>query len=127
MKDYFSYENNIIMVDLIVKSTNDLVPLVMKNTDIDSTISETITLILKFLEKILKLLPDLLSQDNPYNIKKQNTIETLSIVIEAWENFRNEPIDFRFAWDEFHHWWKEIHKDLLIIQRSSHTIYLSMN
>jgi len=127
MNDYFAYENNIIMVDLIVKSTNDLVPLVMKHIDIDNTISETITLILKFLNKILNLLPEVLSDENPYSTKKKLIKDTLSNVIQSWERFQQDPVDFRFAWDEFHYWWQEIQEDLLQMQNSKHTIFLSMN
>jgi hypothetical protein len=127
MNDYFSYENNIIMVDLIVRSTNDLVPLVMKNPELDSTISDTITLILKFLDRILKLLPDVLASQSQYNTKKRNIKIAATNVIETWENFKEDPLEFQLSWGEFHYWWTELQRDLLYIQRSQHTIFLSMN
>lgn len=125
--DYFSYENNIKMVDLIIKSTNDLVPLVIKHTDLDNTISETISLIFKFLRKILKALPDVLVSENEYNYVKDETMESFNDVIATWDDFRSNPNDFQMAWDDFYFWWQKMNKDLLDIQRSSHTVFLSMN
>lgn len=125
--DYFSYENNIKMVDLIIKSTNDLVPLVIKHSDLDNTISETISLIFKFLRKILKALPDVLVSENHYNYVKDETMESFNDVMASWEDFRSNPHDFQMAWDDFYFWWEKMNKDLLDIQRSSHTVFLSMN
>ncbi len=127
MYNYFSYENNIIMVDLIVRSTNDLVPLVLRNSKLDGTIDDTITLILKFLGRIIDLMPDVLANQNEYNTKKLNTKDAFSNVLETWANYKEKPTDFRYAWNDFYYFWRDIHKDLLYLQRSKHTIFLSMN
>ena len=127
MKDYFSYENNITLVDLIIKSTNELVPLVVKHTNIDSNISETLALIFKFLIKIFNLLPEVFIAEGDYNYQKKQTKNSFLIVVKNWDNFKDNPTEFKLSWDEFMFWWGKIHKKLLDIQKSKHTIFLSMN
>lgn len=127
LNDYFTHENNIKMVDLIVISTNELVPLVIKHTELDDTISDTISLIFKFMKKILKVLPEVLVSENDYNYVKEETVDSFDDVMLTWENIKEKPQDFKMAWDEFYFWWEKIHKDLLEIQRSSKTVFLSMN
>ncbi len=120
-------DNQLEMVNSIVKSTNELLPLLRRNAPLNNTIYNTISDILKFLDKVLVVLPDILISERNDRKIKTNLQESFERVISGWGDFFVDSTEFFAAWDEFSGWWSEFERALEILTADNSTIFLSMN
>ncbi len=124
---YLSLENQVALIDSIVKSTDKLIPIIEHTKEFDETINHTIMQIFGFLSRVIVLLPDVLLSETENYCYKAGLIEAHERVIETWKEFRYEPQDFFDSWEEFSNYWAEYNEVLNKIRNSSSTIFLSMN
>ncbi len=124
---FISIENQVSLIDSIVKSTNKLIPMIERHRPVNETINVTVRQIFLFLSRIIKLLPDLLvtGEDNKHYKTELN--DSFERVIEAWKNFEEDPAEFTRQWDEFSFWWEEFSRMINQMKTNATTIYLSMN
>lgn len=124
---FISIENQVSLIDSIVKSTNKLIPLIERHRPVNDTVSITVKQIFLFLSKIIKLLPDLLVTGDDSKHYKDELNKSFEKVIEAWKGFEEDPTEFILLWDEFSFWWEEFSRMINKMKTNATTIYLSMN
>ena len=127
MANFFILENQISQVDSVIISIDNLLGLVKDVDQFDDKIYSTIGEIIKFIHKVMKMMPDILiSEANSPDIK-QNVIDSYEKVVVAWENIGNSRQQFFGAWENFKEQWKSFFSSLTQLKKEGHTIYLSMN
>jgi hypothetical protein len=120
-------ENQLIIIDTIVKSLSPIIEVLCESNSFNGTIKTTFDGILKFLLRILKQLPEILISGN-------NTMGMKSELILSFSNLTSEfskpKIDKDLiipAWFEFEFWWDEFFKNAQQIEADNNTIIISMN
>jgi hypothetical protein len=128
MEKFFFLENNIDLVNKIISTTGQVIPVVEEQETISPAIFDTFKKILDFLNKILEILPDIKisSAGEELNIKSTIT-EKLNELTEIWIAFPNRNVDILDAWMYFDFWWSEYYKKAKILKNSDSSIFLSMN
>ena len=113
MEKFFFLENNIDLVNKIISTTGQVIPVVEEQETISPVIFDTFKKILEFLNKILEILPDIKisSAGEELNIKLTIT-EKLNELTEIWIAFPNRNVDILDAWMYFDFWWSEYFKKL---------------
>jgi hypothetical protein len=115
------------MVNSIIKSTNELLPLLRENTPINRTIHNTISDILRFLYRVIEIMPDILISEKNNQKIKVNLEASFDRVLAGWNDFIIDKGEFFEAWEEFCLWWEEFERALKGLKEKNSTIYLSMN
>lgn len=124
---FISIENQVSLIDSIVKSTNKMIPLIERHRPVNSAVNVTVRQIFMFLSKILKLLPDLLIAGDENKHYKEELNVSFEKVMISWRHFEENPDEFITQWDEFSFWWDEFSRMLNNMKKNTTTIYLSMN
>jgi hypothetical protein len=124
---FISIENQVGLIDSIVKSTNKLIPLIERHRPINEAVNVTVKQIFLFLSKIIKLLPDLLVAGDENKHYKSELNSSFQKVMDSWKQFEENPEEFITEWEEFSFWWEEFSRMIEKMKINSTTIYLSMN
>ncbi len=120
-------DTHVNIINTIIKSTDDIIPVIVSNPELDEPLKETIIQVFRFIEKILNLLPDLLSSVNKNVDHKQELNRTINGIIEQLEILPKSPEKLTAVWFEFNYWWKDFTEKLIQITNSENTVFLSMN
>lgn len=126
MDGFFLFENQMPLLDNVIQSTNQLMPILYHTDSVNDTIRTTIDQIFSFVSQILTLLPDILMSVNQMKNVKQELIASFNDVRLKWQDFDGHSEYLERAWMEFMFWWKEFLHSLENITNGK-TIILSMN
>jgi hypothetical protein len=127
MEAYINFDNQIAMMDSIIKSIADIMIMFRGKENLDEKILFTMKQIFGFLEKVLDVFPRVLLSDDHYTIIKDELVRSFAKVHKAWTSRPEVTDDFENAWNEVTFWWNEYRTQLKKIQESKQAIYLSMN
>lgn len=125
IKEFFGLQLK--LINKIISSIDELIPVLKRNDELDETIFNTIYEIFRFLFKLLGVIPDILVSEQNYNGTKNELLVAHDKVIKAWGDYLILPEEFFRAWEEFLFKWKNFETAIEHIIRSGNTIYLSMN
>lgn len=124
---YLSVEKQILIINTIVKSLDELVSIMRSTNALSEQIYSTISEILNFLHKVLISLPELLVSDVNIKYKRQDLLDNFDVVLLSWEEFIDDPDIFFDRYTEFSKLWVNFEATLKKIEKSGNTIFLSMN
>jgi hypothetical protein len=127
MKNVIEYEYQISLINLIIKSTSDILMLIKTKQEVDGSLFNSITMIFLMLQKIVRLLPEILTNQSRFEFLRNELINSSDALINNWRDKNSEIGNLNDKWTEFVFWWREYESDLTKIQDSKHAIYLSMN
>ncbi|MGE5479335.1 MAG: hypothetical protein ACM3U1_02800 [Chloroflexota bacterium] len=127
MNTNITFDNQMNLINTIVKSTSDLTIILKKNTTLSDTIYNTISEIFKFMRKVLNLLPDILITGQRQETNKKELMFYFSIVQQNWDIYEDDPEAFHESWEVFKTKWVEFLSIIESIKGSRNTIFLSMN
>jgi hypothetical protein len=127
MKNVIEYEYQISLINLIIKSTSDILMLIKTKQEVDGSLFNSITMIFLMLQKIVRLLPEILTNQSRFELLRNELINSSDELINNWRDKNSEISNLNDKWTEFVFWWREYESDLTKIQDSKHAIYLSMN
>lgn len=127
MKNVIEYEYQISLINLIIKSTSDILMLIKTKQEVDGSLFNSITMIFIMLQKIVRLLPEILTNQTRFEFLRNELINSSDELINNWRDKNSEIGNLNDKWNEFVFWWREYESDLTKIQESKHAIYLSMN
>jgi len=126
MEEYAILREQISMIQLIVKSTDEILPVLQSNEHPSETILQTMTTVLKYMNSLIERLPEILiSETIPY--PKKELINSLNNVIDQWCACSPHCEKLSEYWEEFFFWWREFRRNYESMVRSERTIVLSMN
>jgi hypothetical protein len=120
-------ETHINIVNVIVASTNDIIPIIISNPRLDDSLKETMAQVFRFVERIISLLPDILITNKNTANHKNELISRIDKICQIIDQLPEEPIGLQDAWFEFNYWWKDLNDKMKEISASNNTIFLSMN
>jgi hypothetical protein len=98
-------DTHVNIINTIVKTTDDIIPIIVTNPELDEPLKETIVQVFRFIEKILNLLPDLLNTVNKKVNYKYELNKSLNAIIEQLELLPKSPEKLTAVWFEFNYWW----------------------
>ncbi len=127
MNPFLEYERKFELINSIVDSTNNLIPLLELNFQLDEKICYTVKQLFNFLGKILETLPETLISGKKMENFKTEIIDVFSGVKRGWENFNEDSSQFFQAWDEFYLWWETFKQDSEDMEKDANSIFISMN
>jgi len=119
--------NNVEIIDLIIKSLNDSILLLEQSTEINQIAYDAVCNILKFLNGTIELLPIIIFSKGSSGISKNDLIYSFEEVISKWAEYFIYSDEFYIYWKYFLTKWDKYKNDLLKSDLSSRTIHLSMN
>lgn len=125
--NHLSVEKQILIINTIVKSLDELVDILKMTNALSEQIYSTISEILNFLKRVLKSLPELLVSDVNVKYKRSDLLEEFEVMMFSWEYFMDEPEEFFEKYKSFSLLWKNFEATLKKIEKSGNTIFLSMN
>lgn len=129
MNGFIAIDNQIELIETIIGSLNKVV-LAFLEIDvrlINQTIYDTIALILKFVDKVITLLPELLLGDNEYIKIRKRAAEQFDRVVIAWSEIFISPEIFVKEWNIFLYEWSILKEKLIILSKSKSIVFLSLN
>jgi hypothetical protein len=116
------------IINSIIDSTGKLIPMAQNSGAIQETVFDAITEILSFLDKIVKILPEILLSGENFNFLKQEIIKSIDNTVAAWDEYDEYPGEFAERWQEFHSWWDEFYSTFnKIAVKQQKTIWFSLN
>lgn len=127
MKNVIEYEYQISLINLIIKSTSDILMLIKSKQEVDDSLFNSITMIFLMLQKIVRLLPEVLTNHSRFEFLKNELVNTSDTLINNWRDKNSEIDNLNDKWTEFIFWWREYETSLTNIQESKNTVYLSLN
>lgn len=127
MKNVIEYEYQISLINLIIKSTSDILVLIRTKQEVDSSLFNSITMIFIMLQKIVRLLPEILTANTKFDFLRTELINSSDSLITIWRDKNSEINNLQDKWIEFVFWWEEYESNLSEIQESKQAIFLSMN
>lgn len=127
MADNKEYYEHLDLIDLIVQTSDKLIPIFENNPELNEKIYKTVTMIYDFTANVIKSFPELISSSNNRSNIKKELIASVDKVTESWHNLHESPSAFFDSWTEFKFWWDEYLKMIKEIKDSDNTITLSMN
>lgn len=120
-------EKQILVINTIVNSLDELVKLLKLTQTLSGQIMKTNAEILIFLKNAILGLPDLLVTSTTSTYRKQDLIETFNEVLAAWDIYPEEPDLFYEFFNKFSIKWKHFESTLVEVEKRGNTIFLSMN
>jgi len=120
-------EKQILVVNTIVDSLEELNKILRMNTKISEQIHSTIGEILKFMGKVLKNFPEMLISKKKIMYNKQDIIYFYDEMMKAWQVFFENPDNFFNSYETFSLIWKDYQKLLNKLENNATTIYISLN
>ena len=127
MNPFLEYERKFELINSILDSTNNLIPLLELNFQLDEKICYTVKQLFDFLGKILETLPEVLISGRKIENFKSEIIDVFSGVRKGWENFNEDSSQFFQAWDEFYLWWETFKQESEDMENNANSIFISMN
>ncbi len=126
MEQNDKFEDQITMIDFIVRSITEVMPL-LKYKEINSdVISNTMSVVFRYLNKLIKQIPEIIiSSSIPQ--PRQELLENLTRVISLWQGEQPVGEELANTWEEFSFWWDEFFRIFNSLIESDRTIILSMN
>ncbi len=115
------------IVNVITKTTDEIIPVIISNPNLDENLKGTIVQVFRFLSKIISMLPDMLITNKKQANHKIELLNTLDIICNAIEQLPQKPELINDAWFEFNYWWNDFNKKINELVESERTIFLSMN
>jgi hypothetical protein len=115
------------LLNAIMNSTKELIPLLKLNFNVDNTIHKTITKILLFLNKTLKMLPGSLTEKSSFRFPNEEILESFNQVLNCWDDFPESKDLFFEAWEEFEFWWCEYKRSTEQFRNLRNKVFISMN
>ena len=120
-------EKQILVVNTIVDSLEELNKILRMNTKISEQIHSTIGEILKFMGKVLKNFPEMLISKKKVMYNKQDILFFYDEMMKAWQVFFENPDNFFNSYETFSLIWKDYQKLLNKLENNATTIYISLN
>lgn len=120
-------DSHVNIINTIIKTTDDIIPIIVTNPELDEPLKETIVQVFRFIEKIINLLPDLLTSINKNVNHKYELNKSLNGIIEQLETLPKSPEKLTAVWFEFNYWWKDFNEKLVQLANSQNTVFISMN
>ncbi len=127
MQYTISFDKHLLLIDSIIKSVNELVAILNRNPKVNEMIHVTLSQILLFLSKIIQIIPKILISQYLYENIREELINSLDLLIIAWDSFSKDPELFFIAWDDFYFLWEDFSLEFKEFFTSKSTIFLSMN
>ncbi len=127
MKNVLEYEYQISLINLIIKSTSDILILIRTKKEVDGSLFNSITMIFIMLQKIVRLLPEVLNNQTRFEFLRNELVNTADSIVSTWRDKNSEIGNLNDKWTEFIFWWKEYEAGISKIQESKHTIFISLN
>ncbi|GEM_PF-1827775 len=127
MQYTISFDKHLLLIDSIIKSVNELVIVLTKNPKVNEMIHITLGQILLFLSKIIQIIPKILISQFVYENIREELINSLELLIIAWDSFSKNSELFFLAWDDFYFLWEDFSIEFKQFFTSKSTIFLSMN
>jgi len=127
MQYTISFDKHLLLIDSIIKSVNELVIVLTKNPKVNEMIHITLGQILLFLSKIIQIIPKILISQYVYENIREELINSLELLIIAWDSFSKNSELFFLAWDDFYFLWEDFSIEFKQFFTSKSTIFLSMN
>jgi hypothetical protein len=126
MDGFFMFESQMPLLNNIIQSTNQLMPIIYENTPITETIHDTIDQIFLFIDKILVILPEMLLSENGMVNLKKDLLKAFSRVIICWKEITIAFSELKYEWEIFLKLWNEFIISMENITNGK-TILISMN
>lgn len=126
MNSYFA-DTHIRLMNIIVKSTEEIIPVLAIHTDIDEQIHNTVKQIFEFLIKVIKNLPDFLIKDFEFYKLKIKLFNRTNTLIQSWVDFKDKPDDFLSTWRQFADTWDIMYKQFEKADISDYVSYIPAN
>lgn len=120
-------EKQILIINTIVDSLEELIKILKMNTKINEQIHITIGEILKFMGKVLNNFPEMLISKKKIMYNRHDILSFYDDILKSWENYFQEPEKFFNSFETFSIIWKDYQKFISKIENNSTTIYLSLN
>lgn len=124
---FLENEQQFNLLNAIMNSTKELIPLLRLNFNLDNNIHKTITKIFQFLDKTLKLLPSSITRQTSFRFPNEEIQESFNHVMKCWDSFPEEKDKFFEAWEEFDFWWEEYKRSADQFKNLKNKVYISMN
>ena len=120
-------ETQVNIVTVIAKTTDEIIPVIIANPELDENLKATIEQVFRFLSKIISMLPDMLITNKKQANHKVELLNTIDRICNSIGTLPNHPELLNDAWFEFNYWWNDFNKKIKELVESERTIYLSMN
>lgn len=127
MNAFEIFEDQIRIIDSMVKAVNHIIHLVQDVDNLSSSVRITLKNILEFLSKAVHTIPRVLLLPNNHSIIKDEILEAFESVQISWDNILEDKTEFYNRWNEFCSKW-ELFLDLVKKSKeNSKAFYLIMN
>ena len=124
---YVSMENQIHLINSVIKSTADLIAVMTHTSFMNKPVMDIISLIFKFLDQLMILLPDVLMTNGEAKNPKAELKDKFETVLVSWGNYFVSPTEFYNCWIDFLAAWSKYNVAVFEVTRSQETIFLSLN
>jgi len=120
-------EKQILVVNTIVESLEELIKILKMNTKINDQIHRTIGEIIKFMGKVLNNFPEMLISKRKVMFTRKEMLQFYNDVLKSWESYFDDPESFFLSFYTFSIIWKDYQKYISKIEKNATTIFLSLN
>lgn len=120
-------DNKTLLIQTIVNSMNEISVILKGKTILSVSIINAIAQILELMKKVILQMPDVLLKADKTEVTKNDLVDSLEKVMQAWAVFDLAPHVYIQEWDSFCVKWQQYDKDLKNLNNSAYTIYLCMN
>lgn len=120
-------EKQILVINTIVDSLEELIKILKMNTKINDQIHSTIGEILKFMGKVLNNFPEMLISKRKVMYSRKEILQFYDDILKSWEHYFENPESFFSSFETFSLIWKDYQKYINKIEKNATTIYLSLN
>ena len=127
MDAYLSVDAEVKLIDTIISSISDLIPLLNDSLHQFFKIKNSITEVIIFMRKLIKSLPEIVFSGFKFSITKNDLLISYAIFIEEWDRGEFNKPSIQLCWDNFLFHWSRFKNEIERIDKSTHTVYLSMN
>ncbi len=124
---FISIENQIQLINSVIKSTADLLAVLTGTSLLNKPVTDIISLIFKFLDQILYLLPDLIQTNEKLTKPKDELRDKFELMLQAWSEYFISPVEFYNYWIDFVAAWSKYNVAMYEVTRAKDTIFLSLN
>ncbi|MGA2296702.1 MAG: hypothetical protein ABSG15_04040 [FCB group bacterium] len=125
--DYYLQKNPSEILNAIIKSADELVPLIVENKELDKVYHYTFSLILNFLKQVFELLPEMHIPECKYNSLKKEIINSVERAKLSMELFPESQDTFLSAWKDFQFYWNDYKVFLEKFDKSKNNFNISKN
>lgn len=127
MSGFLTYDKQFELIDSIVKSTSQVMPILKKQDYADDKIRATMSMIFDFTDKILQKLPKVLLSKNNLDFFKNELFVSIDRVKKYWEMYPDHKDLLVDEWEMFEEIWKTFYSRATEASKSEKTIFISLN